>query len=614
MNIFVKNKVFFFGILIIFLFASIAHASEIKSSGISSDTEKMSTFNSESPALRMMISSTASDLIDDDAVMGNPDAPVTLVEFGGYWEPFSYAFYTDTFPAIKSQYIDTGKVKFVFRDFPLEDLNPLDPLAAESAECVGAQGGDAAYFQMWNELSSTLEEPSYELYNQLALNIGYDIHSCLDNHQMTGEVAADFNDAVSLGLEGSPTFFVNDQRINGAYPFEVFQQAIETELSESIVCFENADCDDQDSGTEDFCTNPGTIQSACENKEIICTEDSDCGSSEFIGDAMCAEDGNVRRDYKLWTCENGGTSESSCNSDIENRIIEECEISCSDAQCVGEVFELKINSPTNDLSNDRKIFFNLSASEPVKEISYINYNDSNPKYKTLCKNCDEYGESRKKSQMLKEGPNNLKFRAVRESGETVEKDFFVFIDTKQPKIVRTEPKKGFASRQFYIEFSEINPLSLELFYGNSSREISLEDDCALNNAKYECSTEADLSEFDGEKISYWYELEDIAGNSIKSKPVVLDIDVTGPVLNEFNYSIDKRKVEFIFNVTEKNFDKISYVDASDSKPREVTLCSRLKNGECEAKKTFKAGQHNLAITVLDKAGNLIPRNVSFIVN
>ena len=66
------------------------------------------------------VSSIAGNLTDDDAVMGNPNAPVTIVEFGGLEEPFSELFWNNTFPTIKSQYIDTGKVKFVFRDFPLD--------------------------------------------------------------------------------------------------------------------------------------------------------------------------------------------------------------------------------------------------------------------------------------------------------------------------------------------------------------------------------------------------------------------------------------------------------------------------------------------------------------
>ena len=71
------------------------------------------------------IASIAENITDDDAVMGNSNAPVTIVEFGGLEEPFSELFWNNTFPTIKSQYIDTEKVKFVFRDFPLDDLFPF---------------------------------------------------------------------------------------------------------------------------------------------------------------------------------------------------------------------------------------------------------------------------------------------------------------------------------------------------------------------------------------------------------------------------------------------------------------------------------------------------------
>src|SRR3989304_1908007 len=85
--------------------------------------------------------------LDDDAVLGDKNAPVTIIEFSDYQCPFCRKFWTETLPSIKSQYVDTGKVKIVFRDFPLTSIHPSAQPAAEAAECVREQGGDKAYFE-----------------------------------------------------------------------------------------------------------------------------------------------------------------------------------------------------------------------------------------------------------------------------------------------------------------------------------------------------------------------------------------------------------------------------------------------------------------------------------
>src|SRR3989344_6683922 len=89
---------------------------------------------------------------DDDAVLGNEDAPVTIIEFSDYQCPFCRKFWTETLGQIKSEYIDTGKVKLVFRDFPLSSLHPQAQASAEAAECVKEKGGDEAYFKMHDKM------------------------------------------------------------------------------------------------------------------------------------------------------------------------------------------------------------------------------------------------------------------------------------------------------------------------------------------------------------------------------------------------------------------------------------------------------------------------------
>ncbi len=76
---------------------------------------------------------------DDDPMLGDPGAPVTIIEFSDFQCPFCQKFHSETFPQIKKTYIDTGKVRFVYRDFPLS-FHPGAQPAAEAAECAHAQG------------------------------------------------------------------------------------------------------------------------------------------------------------------------------------------------------------------------------------------------------------------------------------------------------------------------------------------------------------------------------------------------------------------------------------------------------------------------------------------
>ncbi|PIZ82716.1 hypothetical protein COX97_03340 [Candidatus Pacearchaeota archaeon CG_4_10_14_0_2_um_filter_05_32_18] len=78
--------------------------------------------------------------IGDSPVLGDPDAPVTVVEFSDFQCPFCGRFYSDALASIKTQYIDTGKVKLVFKDFPLTSIHPMAQPAAEAARCVRKQG------------------------------------------------------------------------------------------------------------------------------------------------------------------------------------------------------------------------------------------------------------------------------------------------------------------------------------------------------------------------------------------------------------------------------------------------------------------------------------------
>lgn len=170
---------------------------------------------------------------DDDAYLGDEDAPITIVEFSDFQCPYCAKFVTETLPQIKEAYIDTGMVKFVYRDFPLGS-HPNAQVAAEAAECVGETGNEEYFamhdliFEKMNEWSYTEDPSAYFI--SLASSQGHDIQTCMEEGEMTAEVTADFTAARGYGVTGTPTLFVNGKKIVGAYPFEVFQSLIEAEL------------------------------------------------------------------------------------------------------------------------------------------------------------------------------------------------------------------------------------------------------------------------------------------------------------------------------------------------------------------------------------------------
>ncbi len=171
--------------------------------------------------------------IDDDAVIGDEDAPVTIIEFSDYECPFCQRHYQQTYGQIKKDYIDTGKVKYVLRDFPLS-FHPQAQKAAEAAECAGEIGGDEAYFKMHDKLFGEGVASGVTGFKSYAKAIGLDsekFDDCLDSGKMASEVSKDMTEGGAVGVQGTPAFFINGKMISGAQPYANFKQTIDAELN-----------------------------------------------------------------------------------------------------------------------------------------------------------------------------------------------------------------------------------------------------------------------------------------------------------------------------------------------------------------------------------------------
>jgi protein-disulfide isomerase len=170
---------------------------------------------------------SAGSLVNDDPSMGAEDAPVTIIEFSDFNCPYCGRFANDTLKQITDTYGDN--VRIIYRDLPIiggqESVN-----SAIAAECAADQG---KFWEYHNLLYANQQARGRDAYVGFATELGMDANTftaCLDNPDMLEEVRLDYIDGQSLDITGTPHFVVNNRRVSGAQPFEVFQAIINAEL------------------------------------------------------------------------------------------------------------------------------------------------------------------------------------------------------------------------------------------------------------------------------------------------------------------------------------------------------------------------------------------------
>lgn len=176
----------------------------------------------EPPSPRLQLSS------DTSFVRGLGAAPVVIVEFSDFQCPFCKGA-SRTITQLLDMY--RGKVKWVFRDFPIESLHPTAPRAHEAARCAGAQGKFWEYHDLLFERSP---RHAPEELRQYAGELGLDgaaFARCLDSGRYRGEITRDIQEGTRVGVRSTPTFFINGRKLIGAKPLSAFQQLIESELA-----------------------------------------------------------------------------------------------------------------------------------------------------------------------------------------------------------------------------------------------------------------------------------------------------------------------------------------------------------------------------------------------
>lgn len=165
----------------------------------------------------------------DDPSLGSQDASVTIVEFADFGCPYSE---DSSFVVRELALAYPDEVRFVYRDFPLTDLHPIAQKAAEAGECAQDQGMFWEYHdKLYQNQNSLDEDRLVEFASELNMNV-FQFETCLESGRYTDEVTEDYQAGVEAGVRGTPTFFINGNRVAGAIPKEILEAVIQSILTQ----------------------------------------------------------------------------------------------------------------------------------------------------------------------------------------------------------------------------------------------------------------------------------------------------------------------------------------------------------------------------------------------
>jgi len=171
------------------------------------------------------------ELSENELSIGDLNAPVTVVEWSDFQCPYCKKFYEDTIKEIKTNYVDTGKVRFVYKHFPLS-FHESAELSAMAVECANEQGVWYEYHEaIFENQAGNYDESDLIKWSQGIVGDQNEFRSCLSSNRYSEKIKNDMNYGQSIGVQGTPGSVVNGIKIDGAQPYAVVASIIESELS-----------------------------------------------------------------------------------------------------------------------------------------------------------------------------------------------------------------------------------------------------------------------------------------------------------------------------------------------------------------------------------------------
>ncbi len=167
-----------------------------------------------------------------EMTLGKADAPITVVEYASLGCPLCRGFHKATFPRFKREYIDTGKVYFVFREFP---IGKSSIAAAMASRCVPGK----SFFRIIRKFMNTTgqwnaREPNLDLIYKIVQETGLSrskFDTCMANQNIKDGVITVRQRGREFGVKGTPTFFINGQRVRGALAFSDMKKLVDAQIS-----------------------------------------------------------------------------------------------------------------------------------------------------------------------------------------------------------------------------------------------------------------------------------------------------------------------------------------------------------------------------------------------
>ena len=247
-----------------------------------------------------------------------------------------------------------------------------------------------------------------------------------------------------------------------------------------------------------------------------------------------------------------------------------------------------------------------------QEAKFLKIKDNNGAFRTLCRNCDTHGYFATRLMGFEDGSHNVEFLAIFDD-RTVSQTVSFFVDSKKPKILRTQPigNKFTNGSDFSIEYTEENVKEVLISW---NPVVNLTDQCGGSGEKVVCDFGLDLTAFNGQGIEYVVNITDIANHTTSSNPTKVLVDTTVPILTvtaPTEDSVYGRRVPFSLSVSEKV--TLEFIDNSEAKPKWENICNRCDSYGLDRlrMRTFDKGNHNVLFRARDKAGNTDEEMISF---
>jgi protein-disulfide isomerase len=182
------------------------------------------------------LTDSVSAAADRGRILGSADAPVWLIEVSDFQCPFCKQWHDASFAALDKEYVKTGKVRMAYLNFPLTSIHPNAQAAAEAAMCASVQG---RFWQMHESLFATQERwegqrDPMPAFDSLAVAAGANRqawHDCMTTHATAKLIEADHDRSRGAGVRSTPTFFIGDRKLEGAYPTDSFRVALDSAIA-----------------------------------------------------------------------------------------------------------------------------------------------------------------------------------------------------------------------------------------------------------------------------------------------------------------------------------------------------------------------------------------------